>query len=49
MTYRAIRDPKRPPTHPGALLREDVLPAVARTRVEIANLLGIFVGISTAS
>jgi addiction module HigA family antidote len=27
--------------HPGELLREDVLPALARTRAEIARLLGI--------
>lgn len=29
------------PTHPGELLREDVLPAVGRTKSEIAQLLGI--------
>ncbi len=29
------------PTHPGELLREDVLPALGRTKVEIADLLGI--------
>jgi hypothetical protein len=28
--YPARRDPKRPPMHPGALLREDVLPALGR-------------------
>jgi addiction module HigA family antidote len=27
--------------HPGELLREDVLPAVGRSKVEIARLLGI--------
>ena len=27
--------------HPGELLREDILPALARPRVEIARLLGI--------
>lgn len=36
-----IRDPKRPPTHPGAILREDVLPALGRPKLEIAHLLGI--------
>ena len=41
MSYSATRNPKRPPTHPGALLREDVLPAVGRTKVEIASLAGI--------
>jgi addiction module HigA family antidote len=29
------------PTHPGELLREDVLPALGRSKVEIARLLGI--------
>ncbi len=37
----AKRDPKRCPTHPGAVLRDDVLPAVKRTKVEISELLGI--------
>jgi addiction module HigA family antidote len=27
--------------HPGELLREDVLPALGRTRTEIARLLGV--------
>ena len=30
-----------PPVHPGALLREDVLPAVALTKAEVAKSLGI--------
>ncbi|MFN3671218.1 MAG: HigA family addiction module antitoxin [Bosea sp. (in: a-proteobacteria)] len=29
------------PTHPGELLREDVLPAVGKSKSEIAQLLGI--------
>lgn len=29
------------PTHPGEILREDVLPALGRTKVEIAELLGV--------
>ena len=29
------------PSHPGELLREIVLPATAKTKTEIANLLGI--------
>lgn len=29
------------PVHPGEILREDVLPAVARPKTEIARLLGI--------
>jgi addiction module HigA family antidote len=32
---------KLPPMHPGELLREDVLPALGRSRAEIARLLGI--------
>ncbi len=30
-----------PPTHPGEILREDVLPALGRSKTEIARLLGI--------
>ena len=30
-----------PAIHPGELLREDVLPALGRTRAEIARLLGV--------
>jgi addiction module HigA family antidote len=41
MAYAAKRNPNRCPTHPGALLRDDVIPATGRTRVEIAKLLGI--------
>jgi len=39
--YAAVADPDRCPTHPGELLREDVLPALARSKSEIAALLGI--------
>jgi addiction module HigA family antidote len=39
--YAAKRDPIRCPTHPGELLREDVIPATGRTKTEIAGLLGI--------
>ena len=39
--YAAKRDPNRCPTHPGELLREDVIPATGRTKTEIATLLGI--------
>jgi addiction module HigA family antidote len=39
--YPAERDPNRCPTHPGELLREDVIPATGRTKTEIASLLGI--------
>ena len=30
-----------PPTHPGELLREDVIPATGRSKADIARLLGI--------
>src|ERR1700693_1358602 len=35
--------PKRglPPMHPGELLREEILPALARSKAEIAKLLGV--------
>ena len=39
--YLAKRDRNRCPTHPGELLREDVIPATGKTRSEIAALLGI--------
>jgi len=29
------------PTHPGELLREDVVPSLGRSKVEIAELLGV--------
>lgn len=40
-SFAAKRNPDRCPTHPGALLRDDILPSVGRTKTEIANLLGI--------
>ena len=39
--YVAKRDPNRCPTHPGELLREEVIPATGKTKSEIAALLGI--------
>jgi addiction module HigA family antidote len=39
--YAAKRDPSRCPTHPGELLREEVIPATGRTKTDIAALLGI--------
>ena len=38
---KSLRDSKRRPTHPGALLREDVLPALKMTQTELAQLLGV--------
>jgi antitoxin HigA-1 len=35
------RNPDRCPTHPGELLREDVVPATKRPKAEIARMLGI--------
>jgi addiction module HigA family antidote len=41
MTYQARRSPDRCPAHPGAILREDIIPAVNRSASEIAGLLGV--------
>jgi antitoxin HigA-1 len=41
MAHQAVRNRNRCPTHPGALLREDIIPATGRTKAEIAGLLGI--------
>ncbi|MHB1232786.1 MAG: HigA family addiction module antitoxin [Burkholderiales bacterium] len=38
---KSLRDPKRRPTHPGAILREDVLPALSMTQAEFAKRLGV--------
>lgn len=38
---KSLRHAKRRPTHPGALLREDVLPALNMTQTELARLLGV--------
>ena len=36
---RSLRNPKRMPTHPGAVLREDVLPELGWTQTELAARL----------
>ena len=41
MAYVAKRNPKRCLTHPGALLREDMIPATGKSVSAIAGLLGI--------
>jgi addiction module HigA family antidote len=41
MVFTAKRDPNRCPTHPGALLRDEMIPATGRSKVEIASLIGI--------
>lgn len=35
------RNPNRCPTHPGELLREDVIPETGKSKAEIARMLGI--------
>jgi len=39
--YPAVRNPNRCPTHPGELLRDDIIPATGKSKTEIASLLGI--------
>ena len=41
MATQSLRDPKRRPTHPGVILREDVLPALEMTQKEFANWIGV--------
>jgi addiction module HigA family antidote len=41
MAYAAKRSKNRCPTHPGALLRDEIIPATGRTKSDIAELLGI--------
>lgn len=41
MVAKALRHADIQPSHPGELLREVVIPATGRSKVEIANLLGI--------
>ena len=36
-----LRNPNRRPTHPGAVLREDVLPELKTTQGRFAELLGV--------
>jgi antitoxin HigA-1 len=38
---KSLRDPKRAPSHPGALLRADILPALKMTQTEFAQRLGV--------
>jgi len=38
---KSMRDPKRKPTHPGEVLRADVLPALEITQGELAKRLGV--------
>ena len=38
---KSLRNPNRRPTHPGAILREDVLPALEVTQGRFAVLIGV--------
>ena len=38
---KSMRDPKRKPTHPGEILRDDMLPALNMTQTELAKRLGV--------
>lgn len=38
---KSLRDPKRRPTHPGAILREDVLPHLGMSQKAFADRLGV--------
>ena len=38
---KSLRNPHRKPTHPGAVLREDVLPELGWTQAEFANRLKV--------
>ena len=37
----SLRNPNRKPTHPGAILREEVLPALEMTQTEFAKRLAV--------
>ena len=41
MTRKIRPDPNREPTHPGALLREDVFPAIGEPVMSVAKKLGV--------
>ena len=38
---KSLRNPNRRPTHPGEILREDVLPALQMTQTAFAEHLGV--------
>jgi len=38
---KTMRDPKRKPTHPGEVLRADVLPGLDMSQTEFAKRLGV--------
>jgi addiction module HigA family antidote len=38
---KTLRDSKRKPTHPGAIIREDILPGLDLTQGDLAKHLGV--------
>lgn len=38
---KAVSNRKRRPTHPGAILREDILPATGINQTQLADLIGV--------
>ena len=38
---KSLRDPKRRPTHPGAIVREDILPHLNITQADLAVRMGV--------
>ena len=38
---KSLRNPNRRPTHPGAILRENILAALKMTQIELAELLDV--------
>jgi addiction module HigA family antidote len=38
---KSLRNPNRRPTHPGAVLRDDILPALKMTQTELAQRIGV--------
>jgi addiction module HigA family antidote len=40
-SIKSLRNPNRRPTHPGEILREDVLPALGVTQAVFASHLGV--------
>jgi addiction module HigA family antidote len=41
MNMKSLRNPNRRPTHPGAVLLEDVLPGLGISQARLAELLGV--------
>lgn len=41
MNKKSLRNPLRRPTHPGAILREDILPSIGISQAALADYLGV--------